>query len=162
MFDRDTSGSTSRPDSKTGPDADQPEPGRRRIFRQGTEVAFEPPAKTDQKPDEEIETKDEREVETNVKSSGQSKSITAQLKTTSHPSTKAANEDRQAPASSGMQKPRRHRLEGLLKPPGGSAPGFVKPAGIVSVARAGAKRTRDEDSTPQDGGRDKDIKMLRS
>ncbi|KAF8604348.1 hypothetical protein BDV93DRAFT_606043 [Ceratobasidium sp. AG-I] len=162
MFDRDTSGSTSRQDLKTESDVDQPEPGRRRIFRQGTEVTFEPPVKTDQKVAEESESKDEGEAKDGIESSGQLKPTVAQPKTISDTSTEGVNEHHPAPVPSGTQKPRRHRLEGFLKPPGGSAPAFVKPAGVVSAAGAGTKRTRDEGSTPRDGGRGKDIRRRRS
>ena len=164
MFDRDTSGSTSQRDHKTEPDVDQPElePGRRRIFRQGTEVTFEPPVKTDPRMTEETGSKDEGEAKNTIKSSGQPKPTAAQLKTASDTSTKVVNEHHPASVPSSTQKPRRHRLEGFLKPPGGSAPAFVKPAGVVSAAGAGTKRTHDEDSIPRDGGRGKEIRRRRN
>lgn len=162
MFDRDTLGSTSRQNVKPESDEDQPEPGRRRIFRQGTEVTFEPPVKSDQKTTEESETINEADAKTDKKSNGQLNLAKAQPKVISESSTKTANEQTPTPVPSGIPNMRRHRLEGFLKPPGGSAPGFVKPTGVVSAASTGAKRTRDEGSAPPDGGRSKDIRRRRS
>lgn len=160
MFDRDTSGSTSQQDHKLESDVGLVEPARRRIFRQGTEVTFEPSARADRKPSEGPETKHETSAQQGVTATGHPRPTKTQHKSISDSSpNKITSEPDLARAS--MPRVRRHRLEGFLKPPGGAAPGFVKPAGVSSAAGTGAKRPRDDELGLRDGGRGSDIRKRR-
>ncbi|KAG9101892.1 hypothetical protein FRC06_002506 [Ceratobasidium sp. 370] len=139
MFDRDTSGSTSQQGVKTESASEPMEPGRRRIFRQGTEVTYEASSKVEQQGSDEPETKEEGEKKATGASKGEK---IQQPKSISAPSRKPiTSPDLARPNASGV---RRHRLEGLLRPPSGPPSGFVKPAGIVSASNTSTKRTRED------------------
>ncbi|KAG9075969.1 hypothetical protein FS749_012305 [Ceratobasidium sp. UAMH 11750] len=156
MFDRDTSGSNSQQVAKSELVSDLTEPGRRRIFRQGTEVTYEASSKVEQQASDEPEAKDEGEK----KATGSSKGgKTQQPRSISAASSKSiANPDPPRPNASGV---RRHRLEGFLKPPSGPS-GFVKPAGIVSASNTSAKRTREDEPGGTDENRQNDSRRRRS
>ncbi|KAG8743760.1 hypothetical protein FRC10_011480 [Ceratobasidium sp. 414] len=156
MFDRDTSGSTSQEGVKTEFVSEPMEPGRRRIFRQGTEVTYEAPSKVEQQASDEPEAEEGEKKATGPSKGGktqQPKSISA---TSSKPIT---NPDPARPSASGV---RRHRLEGLLRPPSGPSSGFVKPAGIVSASNTSAKRTREDNPGVTDESRRNDPRRRRS
>ncbi|KAG8718675.1 hypothetical protein FRC08_004677 [Ceratobasidium sp. 394] len=156
MFDRDTSGSNSQQVAKSELVSDLTEPGRRRIFRQGTEVTYEASSKVEQQASDEPEAKDDGEK----KATGSSKGgKTQQPRSISAASSKSiANPDPPRPNASGV---RRHRLEGFLKPPSGPS-GFVKPAGIVSASNTSAKRTREDEPGGTDENRQNDSRRRRS
>ncbi|KAG9126700.1 hypothetical protein FRC07_002324 [Ceratobasidium sp. 392] len=155
MFDHDTLGYTSQQDAKPEFVSELMEPGRRRIFRQGTEVTHEPSSKVEQQASEDSEAKDEGEKKATGSSTGGMMNLP---KSISAPSSKSTtNPDPARPNASGV---RRHRLEGLLRPSGGPPSGFVKPTGIASATNASAKRTREGDSI--DESRRNDARRRRS
>ncbi|QRV85500.1 hypothetical protein RhiJN_27574 [Ceratobasidium sp. AG-Ba] len=138
MFDRDTPSSTNQQSAERDAAAGLMEPGRRRMFRQGTEVTYEPSSKAES-------TANQDPSDEEKKSIGSLKNEKKQQPgSISGPSGKSTNSlDPPRSTSHGV---RRHRLEGLFKPPNGASPGFVKPTGIATATSASVKRTREDDS----------------
>ncbi|CAE6398974.1 unnamed protein product [Rhizoctonia solani] len=142
VFERGTPDTTDQQPSRVELEA---ELGRRRIFREGTEVKQE-----EVSPVEATDSSNEPEklgikAESDIKASGSSKSVKPQPESISSP--KKTN-DAQVTNKPGM---RRHRLEGLLKRSELPPSGFLKPAGVSSASSTSAKRTREDNTAPPRG-----------
>ncbi|CEL56678.1 hypothetical protein RSOLAG1IB_08004 [Rhizoctonia solani AG-1 IB] len=141
VFDRGTPDTT---DLHVSGD-EEAEPGRRRMFREGTEVTQKEvsPVETTNSSNEadKIGTK----ADSDTKATGSSKLVNPQPKSISSP---PKTNDAQVTNKPGI---RRHRLEGLLKRSEAPYSGFLKPAGVSSASSTSAKRTHEGNTAPRRG-----------
>lgn len=141
MFDQDTPTSAGQQPSSSELES---EPARRRVFRKGTEVTREDSSQQQDNAKDGTE-KEEGAADRDVKPSGASNTTKTQPKSISGSKTTTGPQVANKP---GM---RRHRLEGLFKPAGAPATGFLKPAGVSAApSGTGAKRRREDDTSSQD------------
>ncbi|CAE6420915.1 unnamed protein product [Rhizoctonia solani] len=143
VFEHDTPDATEHQHLR---DESEAEPGRRRIFRHGTEVKHDgaPPVEAVDPSSE--PTKPRTSTGSNPKDSRSPKAFNPQPKFIS--GSRAPLNDDEVANKAGI---RRHRLEGLLKRSDLSSSGFLKPAGVSSASSTSTKRAREDNIAPLRG-----------